>query len=322
MPPRIASFSSFRSGPAPSLIALVPRPQPSRVHPRSLLVRTNVTVGTSAEGGVINIQQIPAPGSGHVRVLLLNRPEARNAISRELLDTLGRHVDAIAAEKGDGPTRALILASNVDAAFCAGADLKERKGMTKEETNAFLTKLRRTFSNLEALPIPTISAVSSMALGGGLELALCTHLRVFGSTSVVGLPETRLAIIPGAGGTYRLPRVIGVNRARDLILTGRRVTGAESYFIGLCNRLVEVTPEEEAQEGTAREKVLRESIKLALDICEGGPIAIKQALQAVNQFEKGEEAENAAYAGVVDTEDRLEALRAFAEKRKPVFRGK
>jgi methylglutaconyl-CoA hydratase len=134
MPPRIAfSFLSFRPGPAPSLIVLVPRPHLSVIRTRPPLVRTKVTVGTSAEGGVINIQQIPAPGSGYARVLLLNRPEARNAISRELLDTLGWHVDAIAAEKGNGPTRALVLASNVDAAFCAGADLKERKGMTKEE---------------------------------------------------------------------------------------------------------------------------------------------------------------------------------------------
>lgn len=145
---------------------------------------------------------------------------------------------------------------------------------------------------------------------------------MFGSTSIVGLPETRLAIIPGAGGTYRLPRVVGVNRARDMILTGRRVSGAESYFIGLCDRLVEVLPEEEKQEGAAREKVLRESIKLAMDICEGGPIAIKQALQAVNNFEMGQKAENEAYAGVIETEDRYEALRAFAEKRKPAFKGR
>jgi methylglutaconyl-CoA hydratase len=161
-----------------------------------------------------------------------------------------------------------------------------------------------------------------MALGGGLELALCTHLRVFGSSSIVGLPETRLAIIPGAGGTYRLPGLIGANRARDMILTGRRVSGPESYFIGLCDRLVEITPEEEARKGAAREKVMQESIKLALDICEGGPIALKQALQAVNRFQMGEEAENEAYAGVVETEDRFEALRAFAEKRKPSFKGR
>lgn len=185
-----------------------------------------------------------------------------------------------------------------------------------------MTKLRSTFRNLERLPIPTISAVSSTALGGGLELALSTHFRVFGSSSIVGLPETRLAIIPGAGGTYRLPRIIGVNKARDLILTGRRVTGAESYFLGLCNRLVEVTAEEEGQDGVAREKVLKVAIRLALDICEGGPIAIRQALKAVNAFEADEASENAAYADVIDTEDRQEALRAFAEKRKPVFLGR
>ncbi|EED19441.1 mitochondrial methylglutaconyl-CoA hydratase (Auh), putative [Talaromyces stipitatus ATCC 10500] len=287
-------------------------------------IRTNSTATPSSRDGTatINVQQVPAPGSGYVRVLLLNRPKARNAISKELLNALRFQVDAISAEQGNGPTRALVLASNADSAFCAGADLKERKGMSKEETNAFLTKLRGTLSRLEALPIPTISAISSIALGGGLELALGTQLRVFGSTSIVGLPETRIAIIPGAGGTYRLPRLIGQSRARDLILTGRKVSGPEAYFLGLCDRLVEVTPEEEKQEGVARNKVLHEGIKLALDICEGGPLAIKAALQAVNQYEKGEEAENSAYAQVVDTEDRLEALLAFAEKRKPVYRGR
>ncbi|KAJ5095398.1 hypothetical protein NUU61_004754 [Penicillium alfredii] len=277
---------------------------------------------STSDDDVIKTQQIPAPGSGHVRVLQMNRPQARNAISRHLLETLSKQVNDIAAEGGNGPTRALVVASNVDAAFCAGADLKERANMSQAETEAFLEKLRGTFKDLAALQIPTISGISSMALGGGLELALCTHLRVFGSSSVVGLPETRLAIIPGAGGTYRLPGLIGVPRARDLILTGRRVSGPESYFIGLCDRLVEVLPEEAAQEGVAREKVLRESIKLALDICEGGPIAIRQALRAVQGFALGEVAENDAYAGVVETDDRYEALRAFAEKRKPAFRGR
>ncbi|EEH19980.1 hypothetical protein PABG_02239 [Paracoccidioides brasiliensis Pb03] len=286
-------------------------------------VRHNSTiVGTSAKGSVINVQQIPAPGAGHIRVLLLNRPEARNAISRQLLDSLTKHVNSVEAEQGDGPTRALILASNVDASFCAGADLKERAGFTRQETEAFLAQLRQTFASLAGLPIPTISAISSMALGGGLELALTTNLRVFSSTSIVGLPETRLAIIPGAGGTYRLPRLIGENRALDMILSGRRVSGAEAYFLGLCNRLVEITPEEGAQPGAAREKVLQESIKLALDICEGGPIALRQALKAVRGFEKGAEAENEAYLGVVETEDRFEALKAFAEKRKPYFKGR
>jgi methylglutaconyl-CoA hydratase len=326
--------------------------RPTLLVRRKRFVHSCMHTDSSKPTDAIQVQQVPSPGFGYVRVLLLNRPQARNAISRRLLDSLSHHVEAILTEGGRGPTRALVLASNVDSAFCAGADLKERREMSKEEyvflawlpfyeyyftfachsvsngvmeihrTNAFLARLRSTFSHLATLPIPTISAVSSVALGGGLELALCTHFRVFGSSSLVGLPETRLAIIPGAGGTFRLPRLIGLDRARDMILTGRRVTGAEAYFIGLCNRLIEVTPEEEAQEGVGRDKVLRESIKLALDICEGGPIAIRQALQAVNQFERGEDVENEAYAGVIDTEDRLEALRAFAERRKPVFRGR
>ena len=194
--------------------------------------------------------------------------------------------------------------------------------ISAKRTNEFLTKLRGTFRELAALQIPTISSISSIALGGGLELGLCTHFRVFSSSTVVGLPETRLAIIPGAGGTYRLPELIGVPRARDMILTGRRVSGPESYFIGLCDRLVEVLPEEEQQPGVAREKILKESIKLALDICEGGPVAIKEAMQAVQGYQQGEKAENAAYAGVMESEDRIEALRAFIEKRKPAYRGR
>ena len=161
-----------------------------------------------------------------------------------------------------------------------------------------------------------------MALGGGLELGLCTTFRVFGSTAIVGLPETRLAIIPGAGGIYRLPALIGMSRARDLILTGRRVSGAEAYFLGLCDRLVEVTPEEATQEGNARRKVLDASVQLGRDICEGGPIALTQAMRAVGDWQRGEAAENEAYEAILKTEDRLEALRAFSEKRKPAFKGR
>src|SRR5277367_419455 len=120
-------------------------------------------------------------------------------------------------------------------------------------TSVFIANLRNTFTSLSVLPIPTISAISSTALGGGLELALCTHMRVLASTAQVGLPETRLGIIPGAGGTYRLPAIIGLGRARDLILTGRRVSGAEAYFLGIADRLVEVLPEE-GKEGDEAQK--------------------------------------------------------------------
>lgn len=145
---------------------------------------------------------------------------------------------------------------------------------------------------------------------------------MFGSSAIVGLPETRLAIIPGGGGTYRLPALIGANRARDLILTGRRVSGAEAYFLGLCDRLVEVLPDEEKSDGVARQKVLNVSVQLAKDICEGGPIALREAMRAVNGWQRGEASENEAYENILGTEDRLEALKAFSDKRKPVFKGR
>lgn len=190
-------------------------------------------------------------------------------------------------------------------------------------TRQFLSTLRETFARLASLPIPTISAVSSTAFGGGLELALCTNFRVMSSTAVVGLPETRLAIIPGAGGTYRLPALIGQSRARDLILTGRRVSGEEAYFIGLCDRIVQITEEEEkGGAGVARGKVFEQAVELAKTICEGGPIAIRAAMKAVERCALGQESENDAYDMVLPTEDRMEALRAFGEKRKPEFKGR
>ena len=206
----------------------------------------------------------------------------------------------------------------------------------KTRTAAFLLHLRSTLTTLSTLPIPTITAISSLALGGGLELALSTHFRVLTSNAVVGLPETRLGIIPGAGGTHRLPALIGVPRARDLILTGRRVSAPEAYFLGLADRLVEIAPESEEQAeewrgmgekeregvvlGLARRAALSEAVRLAGEICEGGPVAVRAALRAVE--EPSEVVENEMYQRVVRTEDRDEALRAFAEKRKPVFKGR
>ncbi|KAH7393938.1 ClpP/crotonase-like domain-containing protein [Phaeosphaeria sp. MPI-PUGE-AT-0046c] len=276
---------------------------------------------SSAPAPAIGVTNVPAPHSGSIRILSLNRPAARNAISRQLLAELHHQVNSIHSEGETGPTRALILASDVDSSFCAGADLKERATFTQEDTANFLTTLRGTLTSISQLPIPTISALAAPAFGGGLELALTTHMRIFASNTTVSLPETRLAVIPGAGGTFRLPALIGLSRARDMILTGRRVGGPEAYFLGLCDRLVEVTAEEATQPGAARKKVLDEAIKLARDICEGAPIAVKAALAAVEGCALGEKAENAAYELVVKTKDRNEALAAFREKRKPVFRG-
>ena len=201
----------------------------------------------------------------------------------------------------------------------------KQKGWTDAwiRTDEFLHDLRQTFSNIAALPIPTIAAVSSMALGGGLELALTTHLRVFASTAVVGLPETRLGIIPGAGGTYRLPAIIGQSRARDLMLTGRRVSAAEAYFLGLADRLVEVVEEDGGDKELlkrAGKEALSEAVRLAQEICSGGPIAVRAVINATAWAR--EEVENKMYERVVDTDDRNEALKAFREKRVPVFKGR
>ncbi|KAI5859774.1 ClpP/crotonase [Durotheca rogersii] len=307
---------------------------------------------------LVRVTNLPAPNTGHVRILELNRPDARNALSKALVTALRAEIDKVRGQyTGDGqelppprrfggaagvdqkgPTRALIVASAIDTSFCAGADLKERRGFTQEETKQFLKDLRNTFTALACVPIPTISAVSSLAFGGGLELALCTHFRVLASTAMVGLPETRLGIIPGAGGTYRLRSVIGPQRARDLIVTGRRVAAQEAYFLGLADRLVEVLPEDErdavAQEETAenreanedglptraRKAALSEAVRLAFEICEGAPIAIRTALQAVAWARS--EIEDSLYEKVVTTEDRNEGLIAFHEKRKPVFKGR
>ncbi|KAI5276896.1 ClpP/crotonase [Aureobasidium subglaciale] len=276
----------------------------------------------STPTSTLKISQVPAPHAGSIRIISLNRPSARNAISTQLLTELRQQIQEISTESEDGPTRALILSSESDASFCAGADLKERLTMSGEQTKQFLTTLRDTFTRLSLLRIPTISAVGSVAFGGGLELALTTTFRVFGSTASVALPETRLAIIPGAGGTFRLPALIGTARARDMILTGRRVTAAEAYFLGLCDRLVEVGEEAQGDRKKERELVLTQAVALARDVCEGGPVATRAALQAVNSWGAGEEAENAAYERVLGTQDRIEALKAFGEKRPPVFKGR
>ena len=272
----------------------------------------------------LKISSTPAPHSGSITVVSLNRPRARNALSKQLLSELKGVVDGLHREAANGSagTRALVLASESDQSFCAGADLKERVTMSESDISEFLTTLRATFSSLAALPIPTLSAVSSTALGGGLELALSTQFRVFASTAVVGLPETRLAIVPGGGGTYRLPALIGETRARDLILTGRKVQGPEAYFFGLCDRLVDVSAEEINTPGAARTKVLDAALQMARTICEGGPVAVRAAMLAVRDWKLGEQAENAAYEVVLKTEDRKEALKTFGEKRAAVFRGR
>ncbi|KAI4123207.1 MAG: hypothetical protein LQ341_007226, partial [Variospora aurantia] len=268
-------------------------------------------------------------------------PHNKNAISQQLLKELGNEIlrrsDEVEFEtwcfEGKRPgaamgkgTRAVVIGSEVEGVFCAGADLKERKGMSEQETNSFLQLLRETLGTLSRLEIPTISAVSSIALGGGLELALATEFRIFTPSTLVGLPETRLGIIPGAGGAPRLKHLLGQTRAMDIILTGRRIRGDEAFRIGLCDRLCGPTLED-VQNNKIGDDVLRRSamdgaLEMAKQICEGGPATTVPLMQLMRSKGSVFTAESEAYEKVLKTQDRDEALRAFAEKRKPVFQGR
>lgn len=186
--------------------------------------------------------------------------------------------------------------------------------MPVSEVAPFVDRLRATFTAMENLPMPTIAAIDGVALGGGLELALACDLRVAGVESKIGLTETKLAIIPGAGGTQRLPRIIGVSKAKELIYTARMLDGNAAEAIGLANAV--------APSGEAYEKAL----ELAREIRPRGPVALKMAKLAISkgmEVDKttGFAIEEAAYAQVIPTKDRLEALAAFREKREPTFKG-
>ncbi|KAJ3104090.1 hypothetical protein HDU97_009539 [Phlyctochytrium planicorne] len=246
-----------------------------------------------------------------IAILNFNRPQARNALGVQFMKEFREVLDFL---RFDDKVRVVVVRSQVDRVFCAGADLKERATMTQPQVAAFVHGLRTAFADLESLPMPTISAIDGAALGGGLEVALATDIRVAGVGAKLGLPETRLAIIPGAGGTQRLPRIIGLAKAKELIFTARVLDAKSAHSYGLVNHAVE---------GSAFEK----AIEIAREIIPGGPVAVKMAKQAVDKgaqldMSSGLAFEQTCYAQVIPTEDRLEGLRAFKEKRTPVYKGK
>ncbi|KAJ3164823.1 hypothetical protein HDU88_005035 [Geranomyces variabilis] len=246
-----------------------------------------------------------------ISVINFNRPKAKNALGREFMKQFNQTLNEL---RFDENVRCVIVKSSVAGVFCAGADLKERATMAPVEVAAFVYGLRTAFGNLESLPIPTIAALDGAALGGGLEVALSTDIRVAGPGAKLGLPETRLAIIPGAGGTQRLPRLIGIPRAKELIFTARVLKSEEAERIGLVNYSVE---------GSAYDKAL----EIARSILTKGPVAVKAAKLAIDRgsqvdIASGLAFEQTCYAQVIPTEDRLEGLKAFREKRDPVYKGK
>ena len=250
-------------------------------------------------------------GDGAIVVLTLDRPTAMNAIDDAMLAALHAALDEV---DGDGGVRGVIFAGSGERAFCSGMDLKERAGFGDDDLRAQRALIVGLIRRVHELPVPVIAAVEGIALGGGFELALACDLIVAGQGASFGLPEVKVGIFPGGGSTQTLTWLVGPARARDVILTGRRLSAAEAEAWGVVARVVEP--------GRARD----EAVALAGSIAEGAPLGIRQAKAAIRGAHRaladGLLAENELYEIVLVSEDRREGFRAFTEKRKPRFTGR
>lgn len=250
---------------------------------------------------------------GTVSVWTIERPDRMNSLSRATLFAFGK----LAREAIENDSvRAIVITGSGEKAFCAGADLKERQGMSENDIRVQVALYRSELGILDRSPKPVIAAINGVAFGGGLELALICDLRVAASHATLALPETTLGIIPGAGGTQRLPRIVGDARAKEMILLGRRLTAQEALGWGLVNRVT-----------APGVNLIDDVLGWIEPIAQGAPIAQAAALEAIdraqeNTLEIGLELEKVSYDKVLVSEDRREALSAFAEKRKPQFKGK
>ncbi|XP_060521980.1 methylglutaconyl-CoA hydratase, mitochondrial [Cylas formicarius] len=250
-----------------------------------------------------------------VAVLGFNRPEQKNALSVNLVRELSKAIDKINYEN---VARVVILRSVVPKIFCAGADLKERATMTPKEVADFVTNIRFVISKIQNVPVPVLAALDGVAVGGGLEMSLSCDIRVASEDAKMGLVETKLAIIPGGGGTQRLPRLINPSVAKELIFTSKIVDGTAARDLGIVNHVVEQTDKGDG--------AYQKCLDISEDILSCGPLATRMAKQAINKgievdLNTGLAIEEACYAQIIPTKDRLEGLQAFKEKRKPKYQG-
>lgn len=247
-----------------------------------------------------------------IAILTLMRAQVANALSIQMLHEMNEALQTI---QYDRSIRVVIVTGDGEKAFCAGADLKERKGMSEEEVRKTVALIGQTITHFETLAQPVIAAINGVAFGGGLELALACDVRIASDDAKLGLTETALGIIPGAGGTQRLPRLIGVGKAKELIYTARRLSANEAFTYGIVEHVV------------APEELLAEAKALAAEMAKNAPLSLIQAKTAINQgmqtdITTGLQIESLAYSRLLYTEDRLEGLKAFQEKRSPVYSGK
>jgi enoyl-CoA hydratase len=248
----------------------------------------------------------------NIGLLTINRPDKLNAISNELTAELRSLLDEL--EK-DNDLRVVIITGAGDKAFVAGADIKELVERDSRLGRQVSSERQEIFSRIENLPVPVIAAVNGYALGGGLEIALACNIRICSEKAQFGAPEVKLGIIPGDGGTQRLPRLVGLGRAMEMILTGDFIDAQEAYRIGLVN---EVVPAED---------LMDKAMELAKKIASRPPLAVRYAKEAVNRSQEGDTAsgfalESYLHALTCTTEDKKEGVAAFLEKRKGKFKGK
>ncbi|MGG0656624.1 enoyl-CoA hydratase [Rummeliibacillus pycnus] len=244
--------------------------------------------------------------------LTLSRAEAANALSVQMLRELKETLEIIQYHQ---EVRVVIVTGQGEKAFCAGADLKERNGMNEIEVRKTVAMIGQTVNMFESLAQPVIAAINGVAFGGGLELALACDIRIASSQAKLGLTEASLGIIPGAGGTQRLPRLIGLGKAKELIYTARRLSAEEAKDYGIVEHVV------------APEELVLKAKELASEMAKNAPLSLVQAKKAMNQGMQTDIAtalqiETLAYSRLLQTEDRLEGLNAFKEKRTPVYLGK
>ena len=244
--------------------------------------------------------------------LTVNRPDKLNALSNELIQELDNLLNEV---EDDESLRVLVVTGAGEKAFVAGADIQELVERDASLGRKVSRKRQTVFSRIENLPIPVIAAVNGYALGGGLELALACSIRISSDNAQFGAPEVKLGIIPGDGGTQRLPRLVGLGRAMEMILTGDFIDAREAYRIGLVNQVV------------SQQELMEKTMELAQKIAKRPPLAIRYAKEAVNRSQEGDTVsgyalESYLHALTCTTEDKAEGVKAFLEKRKGEFTGK